>query len=366
MPEMVLDRIRTSQAGDLWMILLRVREGDRHLCIWTRATEATASQVKLQNISLPRPMTHDLLYSVIEATGGTVNRVTISDIADDNFYARVSLQNGEVEREVDAHPSDSIALAVRSQAPIFVDEAVLDKAGFEIESVSGVLDVTSEGYGFLRQVPMFGTTGDVYISPEQISQFDLTTGDALAGEVWRHSEGEHRVRLGRLSRINGQLPAVTHDLRLLGLSLLLTTPAEWQPRPEPGPLGVNLSPGESAPGQLGITVTSKRVPGATSQQVLERVLEESEGAFELAEEEGIFQPPAGFAATALVRTVRQFAVPSRSDKLLNHWLSREGATTRWVIGQVEGNTIIVVLEALDWTQGREVEPLLSRMRAVTL
>ena len=365
MPEMVLNSIRTSQAGNLWMMLLRARDDDRHLCVWTRATEATAIQVKLQNISLPRPMTHDLLYSVIEATGGTVNRVTISDLVDDTFYAQVFLQTGEVEREVDARPSDAIALAVRSQAPIFASESVLGRAGFEIESVSGVLEVTSEGHGFLRQVPMFGTTGDVYISPEQISHFGLNTGDSLAGEVWRYSEADHPFRLGRLSRINGQVPAVTHDLRLLGLPLLLTTPAGWQPWPEPGPLEVNLSPGESAPGQLGITVTSKRLTGANSQQVLDRVSEDSEGAFELVEEETSFQLPAGFDATALVRTVKQFANAAEPDKLLYHWLSLEGATTRWVIGQVEGNTIIVVLEALDWGQGREVEPLLSRMRVVT-
>jgi hypothetical protein len=116
---------------------------------------------------------------------------------------------------------------------------------------------------------------------------------------------------------------------------------------------------------MGITVTSRCVPGSTSQQVLERVLKEGEGAFELAEEGGAFLLPEGFQATALVRTIRDFATPGESDKLLKHWLSPEGATTRWVVGQVEGNTLIVVLEALDWAQGSEIEPLLSRMQVVT-
>jgi bifunctional DNase/RNase len=365
MPEMVLHNIRTSQTGELWMMLFRARDDERYLCIWTRAAEATAIQVKLQNVILPRPMTHDLLHSVIEATGGTVSRVIVSDLVDDTFYARVVLRHGDSETEVDARPSDAIALAVRSQAPIFADETVMEKAAFEIESASGILDVITEGYGLLRQVPLFGTNVDVYVSPEQIRHFGLNAGDSLEGEVWRLREGERRFQLGRLARINGQVPAFTHDLRQLGLPLLLTTPSGWRPWPEPGPLEVNLAPGESTPGQLGITVTSKRLAGATSQQVLERVLEESEGAFELAEESDTFQLPDGFDVTALVRTVRQFANAGEPGKLLYHWLSLEGATTRWVIGQVEGNTIIVVLEALDWTQAGEVEQLLSRMRVVT-
>jgi len=243
MPEMVLHGIRTSQAGDLWMILLRSRDDDRHLCIWTRAAEAIAIQVKLQNITLPRPMTHDLLYSVVEATGGTVDRVIISDFVDDTFYARLVLRNGNSETEVDARPSDAIALAVRSQSPIFADEKVVEKAAFEMGPASGVLDITSDGHGFLRQVTVFETTADVYVSPEQILHFGLNSGDSLEGEVWRLLEGERRYRLGQLNRINGHVPAFTHDLRLLGLPLLLTTPAGWQSWPEPGPLEVNLSPG---------------------------------------------------------------------------------------------------------------------------
>jgi hypothetical protein len=365
MPEMVLQSIRASQAGNLYMMLLRARDGDRCLCVWTRAAEATAIQVKLQNVALPRPMTHDLLHSAIQAVGGTVERVTISDIFNDTFYARVALRDGDRQNQVDARPSDAIALAVRSQSPIFAEEAVLEKAGFEIESASGGLDIDAEGHGSLRQVPLFGIIADVYVSPDQIRHVGLAAGDRLEGEVWRYREGEHRYRLGRLSRINGQIPTFIHDLRLLGLPLLLTTPAGWQPMPDSGPFGVNLTPGESTPGHMGITVTSRCVPGSTSQQVLERVLKEGEGAFELAEEGGAFLLPEGFQATALVRTIRDFATPGESDKLLKHWLSPEGATTRWVVGQVEGNTLIVVLEALDWAQGSEIEPLLSRMQVVT-
>lgn len=364
MPEMTIDSVRPSQAGELWMILLRAREGDRHLCIWTRAAEGIAIQTRLQDITLPRPMTHDLLRSVIDATGGKVNRVSISDIVDDTFYARVILQGGDAEVEVDARPSDAIALAVRSQSPIFAEETVLAAAGIEIDSTTGVLEVAPEGHGFLRQTPLFGSTGEVYVSPEQIHLFGLKTGDSLTVEVWSHREGEHRSRLGSVREINGQIPAVTHDLSLLSIPMTLDTPAGWQPMPGAGSQSVNISPGDK-PGEIGISVAVKRLSGLTSQQVLDQALEESDGSFQLVEEEDAFQLPVGFAATALVRTVRQISTQGEPDKLLNNWMSLEGATTRWVIGQIEGNAVIVVLEAVDWSKGREVEPLLSRIRLVS-
>ncbi len=206
MPEMVLDRIRTSQVGDLGMILLRAKDDGSYLCIWTRAAEASAIQVKLQDVTSPRPMTHDLLPAIIEASGGSAHRVTISDIVGDTFYAKVVLQQGNSEAEVDARPSDAIALAVRSQVPIYVDEAVLEKAGLEIASASGVLEVTAEGHGFLRQVPLFGSIIDVYVSAQQVRHFGLNTGDSVEGEVWRLRAGERGCWLSQVGKINGQVP----------------------------------------------------------------------------------------------------------------------------------------------------------------
>jgi bifunctional DNase/RNase len=206
MPEMVLDRIRTSQVGDLGMILLRAKDDGSYLCIWIRAAEASAIQVKLQDVTLPRPMTHDLLHSIIEASGGTAHRVTISDIVGDTFYAKVVLHHGNFEAEVDVRPSDAIALAVRSQVPIFADEMVLQKAGLDIASASGVLEVTAQGHGFLRQVPLVGATIDVYVSAKQIRHFGLNTGDSVEGEAWRLRAGERGCWLSQVDRVNGQVP----------------------------------------------------------------------------------------------------------------------------------------------------------------
>jgi bifunctional DNase/RNase len=206
MPEMLLERIRTSQMGDLGMILLRAKDDGSYLCLWTRAAEANAIHVKLQDVTSPRPMTHDLLPSIIEASGGTAHRVTISDIVGDTFYAKVVLHHGNAEVEVDARPSDAIALAVRSYVPIFVDDTVLQMAGLDIASASGVLEVTADGHGFLRQVPLFEATIDVYVSAKQIRHFGLNTGDSVEGEAWRLRAGERGCWLSQVEKINGQVP----------------------------------------------------------------------------------------------------------------------------------------------------------------
>ncbi len=123
-----------------------------------------------------------------------------------------------------------------------------------------------------------------------------------------------------------------------------------------------MAPALPGLGELGITVITRPVGEATAQQVFDRVLSESEGAFELLEDEGTFDLPAGFQVTGLVRTVQRFAVGMRPEKLLENWLSLEGAVTRWVIAVADGSALIVVLEALDNEQGNAVEGLLSRMR----
>ena len=115
-------------------------------------------------------------------------------------------------------------------------------------------------------------------------------------------------------------------------------------------------------GEMGITVITRPVGEATAQQVFDRVLSESEGAFELLVGGGTFDLPPGFQVTGLVRTVKTFAAAMSPGKLLENWLSLEGAVTRWVIAVVDGSAVIVVLEAADWEQGKAVEGLLSRMR----
>jgi hypothetical protein len=107
----------------------------RILPIWIGHAEATAILLALQNIEPPRPMTHDLLQSVIAAAGYIVSRVEVARLDEGTYYAAVILRGEEREFAVDSRPSDSIALAVRVGCPIFVADAVFDEAGVEIAHV---------------------------------------------------------------------------------------------------------------------------------------------------------------------------------------------------------------------------------------
>lgn len=103
-------------------------EEERLLPIWIGPFEADAITIQLQGQTAARPLTHDLLKSVIGALGATISHVVVNDLDEGTFYARVVLLRDGEELEVDARPSDAVALAVRVQAPIFVEESVLDRA----------------------------------------------------------------------------------------------------------------------------------------------------------------------------------------------------------------------------------------------
>jgi uncharacterized protein len=110
------------------IILLRDREGQRVLPIWVGASEANAIALQIENITTPRPMTHDLLRNVIHDLKAEIRKVVVSDLKDNTFYALIHLEvNGE-PLAVDARPSDAIALALRARAPIFVEDRVIDNA----------------------------------------------------------------------------------------------------------------------------------------------------------------------------------------------------------------------------------------------
>ena len=137
MPEMVIDSIRVSLMNYQRVVILKERDADRYLPIWIGPAEADAIAVKLQDVSVPRPLTHDLLSSVITTLGGGVNHIVVSDLENDTFFAKVIIQVNGQTSEVDCRPSDAIALAVRAEAPIFVEESVLEKAGIVLDEETG-------------------------------------------------------------------------------------------------------------------------------------------------------------------------------------------------------------------------------------
>lgn len=114
------------------IVLLREVGGNRHLPIFIGTGEATAIAFALEGVEPQRPMTHDLLKAVVEALGATVHHVLVTALRDGIYFADLVLERGGEEVRVSSRPSDAIALAARTGAPIFVLPSVLDEAGVEL------------------------------------------------------------------------------------------------------------------------------------------------------------------------------------------------------------------------------------------
>ena len=145
MHEMTIDSIRVSLMNYQRVVILRVKESNRYLPIWIGPSEADSIALKLQDVAVPRPLTHDLLRSVIASLGATVSRIVVSDLSNDTFYAKVILQVNGSTMEVDSRPSDAIALAVRTDAPIFADDTVVEKAGVQMDEETGKPILPTDG-----------------------------------------------------------------------------------------------------------------------------------------------------------------------------------------------------------------------------
>ncbi len=118
MLELTIDSIRVSPMNYQRVVILKEKDSDRYLPIWIGPAEADAIAVKLQDLTVPRPLTHDLLRTIIDDLGGSVKHILVSDLQNDTFYAKIVIQvNGDL-REVDSRPSDAMALAVRTQVPM--------------------------------------------------------------------------------------------------------------------------------------------------------------------------------------------------------------------------------------------------------
>ena len=133
MVELSLVGVRVELPSNQPIVLLKEANGERYLPIWIGAVEATAIAFALQGIQTPRPMTHDLIRDILQETAVEVERITISELVDQTFYASIRMQAGGSTLEVSSRPSDAIALAVRLGSPIFGAEEVLEQAGIEIK-----------------------------------------------------------------------------------------------------------------------------------------------------------------------------------------------------------------------------------------
>jgi len=127
--EMSVDSIRVHMPTHQHVVILKEKEAERYLPIWIGIHEANAIALKITGITPERPITHDLLVNVLGAVEVQVHRVVVTSLSNEVFYARILASADGRNLDIDARPSDAIAVAVRVGAPIFVADEVLDKAG---------------------------------------------------------------------------------------------------------------------------------------------------------------------------------------------------------------------------------------------
>ena len=135
MIEVVVQHLGLDPTSNSPVVVLREKDGQRFLPIWIGPAEANAIAMKLQDVQAPRPMTHDLLTQVVTGLGGTLRRVFINSVKENTYYAEMVIDRDDHVFQVDARPSDSIALALRLQAPIFTEDRLLNDP-VEVEDVS--------------------------------------------------------------------------------------------------------------------------------------------------------------------------------------------------------------------------------------
>lgn len=126
--EMAIKGLMMDPITNLPIVILKDPDGQRVLPIWVGAVEANAVALQIENVAPPRPLTHDLVRSILVELGAVLTRVVIHDLRESTFFAYLELRQGSDVTLVDVRPSDALALALRAKAPVFVHPRVLDRA----------------------------------------------------------------------------------------------------------------------------------------------------------------------------------------------------------------------------------------------
>ena len=129
MIRVTVDSVKVSMLSQHRVVVLKAEEEERYLPIWIGPFEADAITIGLQKVQMTRPLTHDLLKSVIGQMNASVSHIKVSGLKNDTFYAEIVVEQDGRTLEIDSRPSDAIALAVRLDVPIYVAQEVMDKAG---------------------------------------------------------------------------------------------------------------------------------------------------------------------------------------------------------------------------------------------
>lgn len=133
MRELIIDSIRVGLRHYRRVVVLKEKEADRYITIWIGSDVADAIALRLQEVTVPRPQSHDLMLTLMQGLGGTLTQVSVTDLRDDTFFATLHVQVDGREIQVDSRPSDAIALAVRAGVPIYASDEVMDRAGIVLD-----------------------------------------------------------------------------------------------------------------------------------------------------------------------------------------------------------------------------------------
>jgi bifunctional DNase/RNase len=158
--EMKIKGLMIDPVSNMPIIILKDSSGDQVLPIWVGIFEANAIAMQLEKIVSPRPMTHDLLRNVIEGLEGRVDRIVITDLKENTFFALIHVTRNGHQLAIDARPSDAMALALRSEVPILVEETVLEKSSVSSEESGS--DETERLRKWLEQV-----------DPEELGRYEM-------------------------------------------------------------------------------------------------------------------------------------------------------------------------------------------------
>jgi bifunctional DNase/RNase len=165
--EMFVAGLVLDPSSNAPIVILKDETGERALPIWIGLAEATAIASALKNVPITRPMTHDLLRNIIEEFGGRVNKILIRGLTENTFLASIEIVSGETVKTVDSRPSDALALAVRVDAPIFVNEEVLSQAQVKLVTVSPEEEMVQDTLDSFNDEQSGGSANFANIDKEQ-------------------------------------------------------------------------------------------------------------------------------------------------------------------------------------------------------
>ena len=159
MRELVIDSIRISQMNYQRVVVLKELETNLFLLIWIGPTEAEAIAVRMQGMTVPRPLTHDLLVDLVKSVGGSFEHILVNDLQNETFYAKIVIKVGDQTHEIDSRPSDAMAVAVRAEVPIYVADQVMEKAAISMDQETGQ--------------PVSAQTGEGEDAPAEVTEEEL-------------------------------------------------------------------------------------------------------------------------------------------------------------------------------------------------